>query len=188
MEKQYLPELITCERIALKKHEVYLAEKMYQYVVEDRERLSRFLPWPPFIKSVEDEVDFINRCNESWNNQSAAHYGIYRDSDNEYMGNISVFSLNWANHHCEIGYWILGEFEGKGYMSDAVRLLEKIIFEMGFNRIVIRFDPKNERSGSIPKRLGYHFEGTLREVIIVDGEYRNLEVYSKLKSEFGLKK
>ncbi len=184
MEKQYLPELINGERISLKKHEVHLAEKMFNYVVEDRERLSRFLPWPSLIKSVEDEIEFINQSNEEWANQSAAQYGIYRNSDDEYMGNVAAFSLDWDNCSCEIGYWILGTFEGKGYMSDAVRLIEKIFFGIGFNRIVIRFDPDNERSGSIPKRLNYKFEGTLREAIVVDGEHRNLEVYSKLKKEF----
>lgn len=184
MEKKYLPEQLTSERIHLKKHETHLAEKMFQYVLEDKERLSQFLPWPKFINSIQDEINFINRCNESWIDKSGAHYGIYRNSDTEYMGNISSFSFNWENASCEIVYWILGKFEKNGYMSEAVKLIEKTLFETGFNRIVIRFDPQNFRSGSIPKRLGYSFEGILREAVVVDNTFRNLEVYSKLKCEF----
>ncbi len=184
MGKQYLSELIKGERISLKKHEIELADKMYQYVVEDRERLSVFLPWPNLIKSVDDEINFINRCNKSWDEQVSSHYGIYRNSDDEYMGNISSFSFNWTSGSCEIGYWILGKFEGKGYMSDAVKLIEKTLYGMGFNRVVIRFDPNNKRLGSIPKRLGYKLEGTLRDAIYVDGQHQNLKVYSKLKREY----
>ena len=139
MEKQYLLELISGKRISLRKHTVELADKMYQYVVEDRERLARFLPWPKFINSVDDEIDFINKCSQSWDNQTSVHYGIYRNSDDEYMGNISSFDFDWSNHTCEIGYWILGKFEGQGYMSEAVTLLELAIVGAGNGRTAERW-------------------------------------------------
>ncbi|OUR96284.1 hypothetical protein A9Q84_07965 [Halobacteriovorax marinus] len=183
MEKQFLSELIVGERISLKRHTVDLAQKMFDYVVEDRERLAQFLPWPKFINTVQDEIDFIRKCGSDWDDFIGSYYGIYRNSDDEYMGNISSFSHNWNHHNCEIGYWILGKFEGQGYMSDAVKLMEKTLFEVGFNRIVIRFDTHNAKSGSIPKRLSYTYEGTLRKVMRVNNVFRDLEVYSKLHSE-----
>lgn len=183
MDKQYIPELIVGKRISLKRHNLYLAQKMFEYVMEDKERLARFLPWPKFINKVEDEIDFINKCNDSWEKNGAADYGVFRNEDNEYMGNISSFALNWTNESCEIGYWILGRFEGLGYMSEAVVALEEVLFKIGFNRVVIRFNPLNNKSGSIPKRLGYSYEGTLREAIKVSEGFGNLEVYSKIKSD-----
>jgi len=183
MNKKHLPEKIPSTRISLKKHNTTLAQKMYEYVMEDKERLSLFLPWPKFIKSVDDEVDFINTCNESWDKNESAHFGIFRNDDNEYMGNISSFAFNWASESCEIGYWILGKFEGQGYMSEAVVALENVLFNMGFNRIVIRFDPLNSKSGAIPKKLNYRREGSLREAIKVGDRFGDLEVYSKIKSD-----
>jgi RimJ/RimL family protein N-acetyltransferase len=186
MEKQYLTELIEGERVTLKRHSIDLAQKMYQYITDDKERLARFLPWPNNINSLEDETSFIRNCNESWDNYQGVHYGIFRNSDNEYMGNISAFSFIWSKCSCEIGYWILGKFEGKGYMSDAVKLLEKKLFATGFNRIIICFDPQNKRSGSIPRRLGYSFEGISREALKIGDTFNNLEVYSKLGSQYKL--
>ncbi|MDD4975417.1 MAG: GNAT family protein [Bacteriovorax sp.] len=183
MDKQYLPELIVGKRISLKRHNISLAQKMFEYVTEDEKRLSRFLPWPKFINKVEDEIDFINKCNDLWEKNGAADYGIFRNEDNEYIGNISSFALSWANESCEIGYWILGKFEGHGYISEAVVALEEVLFKIGFNRIVIRFDPLNNKSGSIPKRLNYIYEGTLRESIKVNERFRDLEVYSKIRSD-----
>lgn len=184
MEKQHLPEEIKGERVTLRKFTLDLAQKMYDYVDEDRERLQRFLPWPENIKSVDDEVEFIKTSIEKWDNHEASGYAIFRNSDDEYMGNITSFGYRWDFGSCEIGYWILGKFEGKGYMTESVVLLEKVLFDMGFNRLVIRFDPENNRSGSIPRRLNYFHEGTLREVLKVEDEFRNLEVYSKLKREW----
>lgn len=183
MDKQYLPEIIVAKRISLKRHHVDLGSKMFNYVLEDKDRLARFLPWANSINRVEDEIDFINKCNESWDKQESAQYGIFRNDSNEYMGNVGSFAFNWANESCEIGYWILGKFEGQGYMSEAVVALENALFKIGFNRIVIRFDPLNNKSGSIPKRLNYSYEGTLREAIKVGERFGHLEVYSKIKSD-----
>ena len=71
-------------------------------------------------------------------------------------------------------------------MSEAVVALEDALFRIGFNRIVIRFDPLNDKSGSIPKRLDYSHEGTLREAIKVGERFGNLEVYSKIRSDLRL--
>ena len=185
MIEQFLPEYIQGERISLKKLHVDLADKLFQYVDQDRKRLAQFLPWPNFMKSVNDEIDFINEANEAWKERKGFHFGIFRNSDNEYMGNIGLFSVSWINCSLEMGYWILGKFEGNGYMTEAVRTLEKTLFEMGFNRLVIRFDPLNKKSGSIPRRLNYVHEGTLREVVLLENnKVRSLSVCSKLKSDY----
>lgn len=183
MDKHYLPELITAKRIYLKRHNILLAQKMFEYVTEDKIRLSKFLPWANYIEKVEDEIDFINTCNNSWEKHEASQYAIFRTDDDEYLGNIGSFNFSWANENCEIGYWILGKFEGQGYMSEAVVALENILFKIGFNRIIIRFDSLNNKSGAIPKRLKYQYEGTLREAIKVGGRFGNLELYSKIKSD-----
>jgi ribosomal-protein-serine acetyltransferase len=91
MEKRYLSELVEGDSIVLKKHELALAEKMFEYICQDRERLSRFLPWPPYIKTVADEMKFIEDSLDTWNRNASANYGIFRKSDMEYIGNVSSF-------------------------------------------------------------------------------------------------
>ena len=183
MNKQLLPELITGTRIELQKQEIKNAEIMFEYVDSDRERLSRFLPWPKHIKSVADEIEFINRCNDSWNENKAAQYAVFSKTENIYMGNVGAFDFDWDNESCEIGYWILGQFEGHGYMSEAVELLEKALFDVGFHRLIIRCDPENSRSRSIPNRLEYVFEGTMRDCKKYDDKFVSFETYSKLNGD-----
>jgi len=184
MTKRYFSSEIISGRIHLTKLDECLALQMFNYICEDRERLSRFLPWPQHIKTVEDEVEFIRKSADGWEKHEIANFGIFRNEDKEYMGNIGIFNLDMNNESCEIGYWILGKFEGKGYIRDSVRILEREIFAIGFNRIVIMCEVENKRSKMIPKSLGYFFEGVLREYKKENGKYVGREVYSKLKREY----
>jgi RimJ/RimL family protein N-acetyltransferase len=184
MDKKYLPAGIESEIIHLNKLDEGLAPQMFNYICEDRDRLNRFLPWPQYIHAVEDEIGFIRNSSDAWEKHESANYGIFRNADKEYMGNIGIFNLDWNNESCEMGYWILGKFEGKGYIRDSVGILEREIFSLGFNRIVIMCEDENNRSKKIPMSLGYSFEGVLREYKKENDKFVSREVYSKLKREY----
>jgi ribosomal-protein-serine acetyltransferase len=100
------------------------------------------------------------------------------------MGNIGVYEIDWENECCKIGYWILGRFEGNGYVRESVVCLERVLFDMGFNRVVIMCEEENQRSRKIPLSLGYTLEGTLREYVKRDDRFMSHEVHSKLKREY----
>jgi ribosomal-protein-serine acetyltransferase len=157
---------------------------MFRYVDQDRERLREFLPWVDQTKTVEDEAGFIRMTHEKWETGELFDFGIFRKSDGTYLGNVGVHSISWQHHRCELGYWILGNFEGQGYMSEAVRALEAELFGLGFNRIEIHCSSSNLKSAAVPKRCGYQLEGVHRQDTIELGEYRDTFVFAKLKSEF----
>jgi ribosomal-protein-serine acetyltransferase len=184
MDKKYLEKKLTGKRIYLKEHELDLAQTMFDYVDSDRVRLKKFLPWVDFISKVDDQVEYIEKCHQDWMNYSTFDYGIYTQEDDTYMGNIGVHTISWSNSTAEIGYWILGGFEGKGFMSEAVGVVEKELFGIGFNRIEIRCSSLNERSSAVPKRCDYIFEGKLRKNSVENGEFRDTFIYSKLKEEY----
>lgn len=183
MEKRYLQESIEGKKVILKKYEIGLAQKMFEFICKDRERLSRYLPWAPHIKSVDDEIKFIEESLAAWKQYLSANYSIFSKFDMEYLGNVSAFNFDWTNESCEIGYWILGDYEGKGFIRDAVDMLENELLLVGFNRIVIMCEKENQRSGCIPKSLGYVLEGELRELKKYHDKFVTLEVYSKLRRD-----
>jgi ribosomal-protein-serine acetyltransferase len=182
VEPKALSEHLTGERIYLKRHELSLASIMFDYVNEDRDRLNRFLPWVEYIKSVADEEAYIKMINKKWDECTHFDYGMFL-LDGTYMGNIGVHSIIWRYNSSELGYWILGKFEGHGYVAEAVSILEKHLFEVGFHRVQIRCSDLNERSEKVPLRCGYEFEGTAREDAIEKGAYRNTKTFSKLATD-----
>ncbi len=178
------PLKIESSRLFLKKHNPKQAQLMFEYVNEDRKRLEKFLPWTPSIRSAKDELAFIVAMDIAWKNRKNFDYSIFRKEDGVYLGNIGVHSINWKNHWCEIGYWILGRFEGQGYMSEAVRALESELFRLGFNRVQIKCSTLNSRSANVPKACAYTHEGTLRQDGIDGGKFRDTHVFSKLRQEW----
>ncbi|MCM2267790.1 MAG: GNAT family N-acetyltransferase [Elusimicrobiales bacterium] len=180
MEQKKFPELIGAPRLELRKHVLDLAETMYRYVDQDRQRLRVFLPWVDTTRSVDDEAAYIRMTHASWEKGTLFDYGLFERETGTYMGNIGVHNIAWAHDRCEFGYWILSSFEGKGFISEAVGALEKVCFGLGFHRLEIRCSSRNPRSAAVPRRLGYSLDGTLKEDAIEQGSYRNTLVFAKL--------
>lgn len=175
---------IETDRIYLQRHEIKLAEIMFKYVDKDRKRLRKYLPWVDDIKSVNEEINFIKGSRRDWKKYHLFEFGIFRKSDNIYMGNISVHNIKWNYHSCELGYWILGDFEGQGYMTEAVLALESEMFKLKFNRVEIRCDELNQRSANVPLACGYKHEGTIRQNEINNlGKFRSTMIFGKLRKE-----
>lgn len=171
-------------RVVLKKHDEGLASTMFSYVEKDRKRLGQFLPWVSFTNTVEDELNYIKHTRTSWDEGTLFDYGIFRKSDDIYMGNIGLHSIQWKFDRCEVGYWILGDFEGQGYMSEALRILEAHAFGMGFHRIEVRCSSINQRSANVPIACGYVFDGVLKENSIEQEKYRDTFIFSKLSDHY----
>ncbi|MBL7554899.1 MAG: GNAT family N-acetyltransferase [Bdellovibrionaceae bacterium] len=184
MNKKNLLPLLEGSRIVLKKHEEGLASTMFSYVEKDRERLGQFLPWVPFTKTVEDELNYIKHTHKCWDEKTLFDYGIFRKEDNVYMGNVGLHSISWEDCRCEVGYWILGDFEGQGYMSEALRVLEAHVFDLGFHRIEVRCSSINQRSAGVPIACGYIYDGVLKENAVEQEKFRHTSIFSKLVQHY----
>ena len=182
MEPKNLPESIYGQRIVLKKHTLDLAGIMFSYINQDRKRLAQFLPWVEKTQSKDDSLTYINLTHKDWIEKSVFDYGIFSIANDEYMGNVGLHTIAWPHNRGEIGYWILGKFEGQGFISEAVSFLEKESFSIGFHRLEIRCSSHNARSASVPRRLGYHHDGTFVDHVIENGKYRDTLIFSKLSS------
>ena len=184
MEKTALPPQIKGTRIVLKSHTLKVAPRIFRNVDKDRKRLRVFLPWVDKMRTLQDEITYIQMTQEAWAKRTFFDFGIYRLSDSKHMGNCGVHNIAWEHNRCELGYWILEKFEGKGYVREAVSILESTLFGLGMNRIEIRCSSRNVRSASIPKRLGYCQEGALAQEMMENGKYRDTLIFAKLKSEY----
>ena len=179
----HFKEEISGQRLSLKKHPLSLAETMFQIVDQDRHHLSQFLPWVGNTNSVSDSHTFIKITHRLWERKEAFEYGIYLQNSDTFIGNIGAINVSIDHKTSEIGYWLNSNQNGNGYMSEAVSLLEKHLFEIGFFRIEIRCEPNNVKSEAVAKRCNYQFEGKLRSNCIINHKRRDTLIYSKLQSD-----
>ena len=178
MVRKYPHETLRGGRIELRKHALGVAKEMFRLVDADRVRLGRFLPWVVGMHSVADEEEYVRFSHVGWEDYKQFDYGIFVGE--RYVGNCGAHTIAWEHDRAEIGYWIAGEFEGKGYMSEAVKLLEEELFRMGFHRVEIHCDPENQRSAAVPKRCGYTLEATLKDHKVEHGKRRGTLIWAKL--------
>src|SRR5699024_12679638 len=108
-----------------------------------------------------------------------------RSSDLEFAGVISFNRLDFYNHIGIIGYWLGDRFQNKGIMTKSVAAFTTYGFsELNLNRIEIRVATKNKASISIPQRLHFTKEGTIRQAEKLYDRYVDHVLFSMLSEEW----
>lgn len=184
--KKFKQKLIG-SRVVLKitKPSVEMASVIFALISVNRKHLRPWFPWEKLTKKMDDSFKYLVEKEEKFKKGEKVEYGIY--INNEYAGNIGLFDISSEKKSAEIGYWLATKFIRQGYMTEAVRVLEKEAFiNLGINRIQIRCDERNIASSSVAKKCGYFFEGRHRADSFSKyfKDFRNTLVFSKLNKEF----
>ena len=104
--------------------------------------------------------------------------------DGRLAGCVGLHGIDRSHLSTAIGYWIAGEFEGRGLMTRAVRVLVEHAFgDLGLHRVEIRCAVGNARSRAIPERLGFRQEGILRGAERAAGRHLDIAVYGRLATD-----
>jgi len=101
------------------------------------------------------------------------------------IGDVMLFWLSRADRQGEIGYVFHPDYGGKGYATEAARVLLRLGFEkLGLHRIIGRIDARNTASARVLERLGMRREAHFVENEIVKGEWTDEVVYAILEDEW----
>lgn len=159
------------------------AEEIFALIDQDREYLRPWLPWVDRSTAPEVTRAFIRMALEQFARNEILVTGIWHKK--QFAGCVGTVPINWGDLSVEIGYWLGKEYQGLGLATQGVRVILRQAFEeWKLNRVVIRCATENVRSQALPKRLGFVLEGKLRQAHMVNGEFQDLYVYSKLASEW----
>jgi ribosomal-protein-serine acetyltransferase len=164
-------------------NQVSHAAELFALVDGNRAHLSRFLPWVPHMQSATDMERYLLNCEKLNGEGLDTSFNIFRNG--QIVGRIGLSYINKANKTANIGYWLAEKAQGNGLIGSAVKKLLALAYEeFKLNRIEIKAATINQRSKAIPEKLGFRFEGILREAEWVNNEPLNLMLYSLLRSEW----
>lgn len=159
------------------------AAGLFEAVDNNREHLSRFLPWVGNMQSTDDFKGYISHCELLYQQQTDVSFVIM--VNNKTAGRIGMHHIQLQNKTGAIGYWLAKEFEGQGIITKACKTIIQYGFEqLALNRIEIKAIVNNVRSQAIPEKLHFKREGILREAEWVNNEFHDLVIYSLLRSEW----
>jgi len=81
---------------------------------------------------------------------------------------------------CFLGYNVDGSREGQGYMFEGLgAAVDHALGPLRLNRVMANYQPSNERSGRLLKRLGFVQEGLAPRYLFIAGAWRDHVLTSK---------
>ena len=176
-----LPTLET-ERLVLRKMTLDDAKAVFAYASDPE--VTHYVIWE-MHRTIEDSTAFLELALGKYESGGEPDWGIVYKGGRCFVGTCGL--VNWEVDHtrAEIGYVLHKDYWGRGLMPEAVRAMIGFGFEkMGLNRIEARCIAKNTASARVMEKAGMTYEGTLREREFVKGAYRDMKLYSVLRSEY----
>ncbi len=149
------------------------------------EEVTQFLGGTEFPASTIEEQTFIEKA-AAGTDPSNKSFAIETLAERKYIGTIGLARINWLSRHAELGMAI-GEkdYWGRGYGSDAVRVLLRLAFDkVGLHRVQLHVFDFNQRAISCYEKCGFRREGVLRDYWYKNGKFRDTLVMSILASEY----
>ncbi|MEH7524921.1 GNAT family N-acetyltransferase [Bacillus sp. JJ1503] len=175
-------ELLDGKRIILRSLTLEDAEKIEEYASDyEIAKTTLYIPHPYPKGSARD---FIAKVLEAEQKGEAVTFAIISKKDHGFIGLISIGQV-MEHRRGELGYWVGKPFWGKGYGTEAARLVIKYGFEiLNLNRIYAAAFKSNPGSWRIMEKCGMKHEGVFRNHVVKDGKAIDLTYYSILKEEY----
>jgi len=159
------------------------SDELYALASESKVHLRLWLPWVDLMSSKEFIDRFIEGCIMRNRNQNEFAFVIFHQL--KMVGRVGVYKIDTYNKIGEIGYWLGESFQGMGIATKVSAEMVRFAFEeLELNRIEIKCGVENYKSKSIPKRLGFMHEATLREAELLHGKFIDLDLFSLLKRDW----
>lgn len=158
------------EKVILRAYKEEDAIKAHRFV-NDKELITNLSNSIPFPMTYEEELGFVK--SQKKNNEGTYNFAIEAIENKEYIGGCGINKVNWQTRVAELGIMIGNkEYWGKGYGTDAIKVLIKFMFEeMNINKISLGVYSFNKRAIRCYEKCGFKVEGVLKQEVYTGGKY-----------------
>ncbi|HWI61083.1 MAG TPA: GNAT family protein [Symbiobacteriaceae bacterium] len=180
-----VPDELHGPRVVVRCYRPEDAQAFYEAADESRAHLNPYESWVNDYTSVDQAIIHVNRCRARWIVRQEFAAGIFDKQTGRFLGAAGIHGVDWERRVFEIGYWVRATEQGKGYITEAVRLLTTLAFErFGARRVEMRMNSRNERSWRVPERLGFKLEGVLRNATPDPDKPGDERIYGMIPEDF----
>jgi RimJ/RimL family protein N-acetyltransferase len=140
-------------------------------------RYTQNIPYPYKKKYA---VSFVRKTFGKIKKGTDYEFGI--ELNGEIVGGASLLKIK--DRIAELGYWLGKRFWGKGYMTEAAKLITDYGFrKLNIKKICSRVAGPNIASQRVLEKTGFKKEGILRKQFVKKGKYYDEVRYGLLSEE-----
>ena len=173
---------LEAERLRLRPFDDADADDLY--ALQSNAHVLRYWDSPPWTDRA-SVARFMAGCQRMAEEGSGARVAIERKSDQAFVGWCTFNSWNPDFRSASLGYCLDQAAWGHGYATEAARVLLQWAFDtLDLNRVQAETDTRNVASARVLEKLGFRYEGTLREDCIVNGDVSDSWVYGLLRRDW----
>lgn len=161
-----------------------MRDKEYFYKYRSLPEIYQFQSWKP--KNIKEIEDFIIKNIAIAPNEVDSCLQLAVCLDNGQMiGDIGVHFLD--DYQVEIGYTLSPEYQGRGYVLEAIKGIVNYIFStLKKHRVTASVDPNNGSSIRLLEKLGFRKEAHFIKSFYMNAQWYDDCIYSILEEEWDI--
>ena len=177
-----LPTLTT-DRLLLRQIRPEDAEALFE-IFSDEETMKFYGDVPH--RSLDESREEINGALTHYAERKSLRWAITLRGQDTFLGSCTLFHFDEGYHRGEIGYELHRSLWGQGITSEAVAAVLTYSFtELNLHRVEALLDIANERSRRLLLKLGFTYEGYLRQrYYLGDDHFADEHYFGLLKDEW----
>jgi len=145
------PEILKTDRLLLRP--LSYADVGAIFALRSDDQVNRFLDRPR-AKSIIDAHNFITKILNS--TDGSYYWALTLAENDQLMGTICLWNINDDKTGVEIGFELMSAYQGKGFMTEALKIVVKYAFEnKGFQAICGYTSRNNITSVNLLKRCDF---------------------------------
>lgn len=167
------------ENVFLKQLSLSDAEKLLQILVENKDFFEPFSTnRPSTYYSLEKQKELITSWEQKTKQNLGYRFGIFIKKSHKLIGTIDLFQIiRGSLQSAFIGYYLDKNYNGKGYTTEAVKLVVDYAFKtLYLHRIEAGVMPHNLASIRVLEKAGFHKEGIAKQNVKINNRWEDHQV------------
>ncbi|NET34075.1 MAG: GNAT family N-acetyltransferase [Cyanothece sp. SIO1E1] len=132
-------------------------------------------------EATEEQMEWYEQL---WQEQTGIWWAIRDKNTAQFIGACGYNEYQAEHRKIELGYWLLPQHWGKGYIYEALQLIIPFAFEqLQVERIEAFVETGNKASDKVLLKQGFKHEGTMRNCEYKNDRFISLKVFGLIHSQ-----
>ena len=171
----------------------YEGDRIYLRPMEltDEQKLRKWINDPEIWRYLMVRTPMTSIREREWiesqgRSETEVRFGVVVRAGDRLIGSVGLHRIHPVNRNAEVGIMIGDrEYHGKGFGTEAVRLIVRYGFEeLNLHRVALRVFSNNYRAIGCYQKAGFVHEGCLREAMFRNGQFVDEYLFSIMRADW----